>query len=96
MSGSTRLKALLRITIPLVIPSLLAGWIWVAAHAVRSFSLPLMLHSSRNEVIVWRLWYYWELGHFPAASALGMMLLLVTFVLAFASRRAIQRIGAGR
>lgn len=90
-SGASRLRTLWRVTVPLVVPSLLAGWIWVAAHAVRTFALPQMLHTAQNEVLVWRLWYYWELGIFPAAAALGVMLFLVTFVLAVLSRRFIQQ-----
>jgi iron(III) transport system permease protein len=89
-SGATRLMTLVRVTVPLVIPALLAGWIWVAAHAVRTFALPQILHTAQNEVLIWRLWYYWELGIFPSAAALGVMLLSVTFVLAFFSRRLVQ------
>lgn len=86
VSGASRLATLARVTVPLVVPSLLAGWIWVAAHAVRTFALPQMLHTAQNEVLVWRLWYYWELGLFPSAAALGVLLLLVTLVLAVLSR----------
>jgi iron(III) transport system permease protein len=89
-SGATRLRTLARVTMPLVLPSLLAGWIWVAAHAVRTFALPQILHTNQNEVLVWRLWYYWELGNFPQAAALGVLLCLVTFVLAFFSRRLVS------
>lgn len=91
MSGASRLMTLARVTVPLIVPALMAGWVWVAAHAVRTFSLPQMLHTSQNEVLVWRLWYYWELGQFPTAAALGVMLFLVTFLLALASRRALAR-----
>jgi iron(III) transport system permease protein len=89
-SGATRLITLIRVTMPLVVPALLAGWIWVAAHAVRTFALPQILHTAQNEVLIWRLWYYWELGIFPSAAALGVMLLAVTFVLAFFSRRLVR------
>jgi iron(III) transport system permease protein len=91
VGGTTRLMTLLKITVPLIIPSLLAGWVWVAAHAVRTFALPQMLHTSQNEVVVWRLWYYWELGQFPLAAALGVLLFLVTFILALLSRRVFMR-----
>ena len=43
VSGASGLRILWQITFPLIRPAFIAAWIWVAAHAVRAFSIPLML-----------------------------------------------------
>ncbi|HEX9741247.1 MAG TPA: iron ABC transporter permease [Nitrospiraceae bacterium] len=92
ISGAHRVLVLLRITLPLVFPAVAAAWIWVAAHAVRSFSVPLMLASRDNWTISVVLWNYWdEVQDLPMASALGVLLILAITVLTFLSRRLIVR-----
>jgi iron(III) transport system permease protein len=90
ISGAGRITTLLRITLPLVLPAFAAAWIWVAAHAVRSFSVPLMLASEGNwtlSVILWRIWD--EQNALPMASALGVIFILSLTVLTFLGRRLI-------
>jgi ABC-type Fe3+ transport system permease subunit len=48
--GATSTRTLLAITMPLLFPAFAAGWIWVSVHALRAFSIPLMLSSKKNEV----------------------------------------------
>lgn len=76
-SGAGRTRTLLWITFPLVLPTFTSGWIWVAAHAIRAFSIPLILSSADTEVIAVRLFHLWETGDSTQASALGVMLILV-------------------
>jgi iron(III) transport system permease protein len=92
VSGAHRVFVLMRITLPLVFPAIAAAWIWVAAHAVRSFSIPLMLASRDNWTISVVLWNYWdEIQNLSAASALGVLLILAITILTFMSRRLILR-----
>jgi len=92
ISGVGRVTMLLRITLPLIFPAFAAAWIWVAAHAVRSFSIPVMLASEGNwtlSVILWRIWD--EQNILPMAAALGVIFILSVGVLTFAGRRIILK-----
>lgn len=92
ISGVGRIATLARITLPLVLPAFAAAWIWVAAHAVRSFSVPVMLASEENwtlSVILWRIWD--EQNALTMASALGVIFILSLAVLTFFGRRFIVK-----
>jgi iron(III) transport system permease protein len=87
VSGAASLAIMWRITLPLLMPSFIAGWIWVAAHALRAFSVPLVLSSSRNEVVAARIWAIWSDGQYNEAAALGVMMLIILFPLTLLMRR---------
>jgi ABC-type Fe3+ transport system permease subunit len=80
---------------PLLLLALGGLWIWVAIHAVRSVTLPLMFQTGpENIVLSVYLWCQWESGevNLVAAAGLGMVgvLLLVTVLasrLGLTSRR---------
>jgi iron(III) transport system permease protein len=64
----------------------------VAVHALRGFSIPLMLSSKNNEVFAVMLWDYWDRGLVSTASALGVLLILVLIPLTLIMRRFIVRV----
>jgi iron(III) transport system permease protein len=76
-SGATQLAVMRRITLPLLMPAFIAGWIWVASHAMRAFSIPLVLSSQRNQVIAPEIWRVWRSGYISEAAAYGMVLMVV-------------------
>ena len=43
VSGAGRVRGFIRVTMPLLFPTFIAGWIWVAAHAMRNLTFPLLL-----------------------------------------------------
>ncbi len=92
ISGVGRIMTLLRITLPLILPAFAAAWIWVAAHAIRSFSVPVMLASEGNwtlSVMLWRIWD--EQNALTEAAALGVIFIISVSVLTFLGRRLIIR-----
>lgn len=92
ISGVGRITTLIRITLPLIIPAFAAAWIWVAAHAVRSLSVPLMLAGEKNwtlSVILWNLWD--EQNALTMTAALGVIFILAITAMTFAGRRAIVK-----
>ena len=91
-SGAGRTRMLYRITLPLILPAFVSAWIWVVAHAMRAFSIPLILASSETELISVRLWTMWERGDAPVAAALGVMLIATLGILTAVSRWAVVRI----
>lgn len=92
ISGVGRITTLLRITLPLVLPAFAAAWIWVAAHAIRSFSVPVMLASEGNwtlSVILWRIWD--EQNALTMAAALGVIFIVSVAIFTFFGRRLIVK-----
>lgn len=90
--GATPTRTLLAITLPLIFPAFAAGWVWVAVHVLRGFSIPLMLSSKNNEVFAVMLWDYWDRGLVSTAAALGVLLILVLIPLTLVMRRFIVHV----
>jgi iron(III) transport system permease protein len=92
VSGAGRLRILWQITFPLILPAFVAAWIWVAAHAVRAFSVPLMLAGRNSRPLAVMLWHLWdEEQNVAAASALGVLLILALTLLTFSGRAIVTR-----
>jgi iron(III) transport system permease protein len=90
--GASSTRTLLAITMPLLLPAFAAGWIWVSVHALRAFSIPLMLASKKNEVFAVLMWQYWSDGDVSLASTLGVLLMLGLIPLTFLMRRFIVQV----
>jgi iron(III) transport system permease protein len=76
VSGLKWPTILRRVILPLLFPAFISGWIWVASHSLRSFSIPLMLGTRNNKVISVTMWDLWEQGSAGPTSALGVMLIV--------------------
>jgi iron(III) transport system permease protein len=92
VSGAGTMKTLFQITLPLLFPAFAAGWVWVAVHALRAFSIPLMLSNKNNEVFAVLLWEYWENGTASLASGLGVLLIIALIPLSLLMRRFITQV----
>jgi iron(III) transport system permease protein len=90
--GATPTRTLLAITLPLIFPAFAAGWVWVAVHVLRGFSIPLMLSSKNNEVFAVMLWDFWDRGLVSTAAALGVLLILVLIPMTLVMRRFIVHV----
>ena len=90
--GASSTRTLLAITMPLLFPAFAAGWIWVSVHALRAFSIPLMLASKKNEVFAVLMWQYWSDGDVSLASTLGVLLMLSLIPLTLLMRRFIVQV----
>ena len=92
MSGASRLRTLRRITLPLLMPAFVAGWIWVFAHTFRNLTVPLMLATPGNDTIATTLYFYWDRkADFSLAAALGVIILAAMAVTIVIARRLIVR-----
>lgn len=96
VAGAGTMRTLFTITLPLLFPAFAAGWIWVAVHALRSFSIPIMLASRDNEVFAILLWEYWDEGSASLSSALGVLMILVLVPMTLLLRRFITQISEQR
>jgi iron(III) transport system permease protein len=77
MSGASAFGAFARISLPLLAPTLLYAWLWIALLIFRELTLAVILSTADNltfPVVVWSLWLGGGLGQ---ASALAVVMLLM-------------------
>ena len=76
VSGVPWRTTLLRIVVPLVAPSVIAAWVFMAMTSVRDTTTALMLGSTSNRVLPLLMWDSWQNGDYGDAAAGGIVLLL--------------------
>lgn len=64
-----------RILLPLLLPVVMNGWIWVSIHSMRELSAPLMLGTPGNTVLSTVLWSDYTNGYLPGAAVTGLVLI---------------------
>jgi iron(III) transport system permease protein len=92
VAGAGRVLTFVKINLRVLLPALLNGWLWVVAHAVRDFAVPLFLATSSTLLLANLIWGQWELGSMPMASAYIVVLIVIVVALVFIGR---GRLGAG-
>jgi len=93
VAGAGRLGTFVKITLRVLMPALLNGWLWVVAHAVRDFAIRLFLATSSTLLLANLIWGQWELGSMPMASAYMVVLIALVIVLVCVGR---GRLGSGQ
>src|SRR5215218_10205662 len=81
MSGASWGTTFRRITLPLLKPGLIAGWIYIMIVSIRELSSSILLYSPGTEVVSIMIWELWENGQYVELSALGVMFIVGLFVL---------------
>jgi iron(III) transport system permease protein len=80
-SGAGWWQTFRRVILPLLLPALLAGWIYVFVASARELSTSLLLYSPGNEVVSIRIWELYQQGSLTQLAALGVMMVGVLVVL---------------
>lgn len=83
VSGASWAQMTRRIVIPLMLPGLIAGWIYLVVVIVRELSASILLYSSGNEVVSIVIYQLYEQGQMTAISALGVVLVVWLAVIVF-------------
>jgi iron(III) transport system permease protein len=76
VTGASWLTVFRKITLPLLIPTLIGGWVWVAIHAIRELTVALMLASPQSRIVSVLIWNFWETGDIGMTAATGVLLIL--------------------
>jgi iron(III) transport system permease protein len=92
-SGATWWQAFRRIVLPLILPGMTAGWIYVLALSIRELSSSILLYAPGGEVISVRIWALYQSGQFTELAALGMLLVALVLALGAVSMRLSSRLG---
>jgi iron(III) transport system permease protein len=80
-SGASWWQSFRRVVLPLLMPGLVAGWIYILIVSVRELSSSILLYSPGNEVLSIRIWEQYQNGQFTELSALGVIMVVVLVVL---------------
>ena len=91
-SGAGRARTLWKVTLPLLLPAFVSGWVWVATHSMRAFSIPLMLKTRKNRPLSVVLWDLWDRGESGEAAALGVLLIITLLVVVVGGRWLVARL----
>ena len=76
-SGASWAQTFRRVTLPLLAPGLIAGWIYVVIASMRELSASILLTSPGTEVLPVRIFALYEGGDLASWRALGMVMTLV-------------------
>jgi len=93
VSGAGFLQSFRRVLLPLLMPGLLAGWIYVLVISLRELSSSLLLYSPGNEVLPVVIWERYESGEFAEVAALGVLMTVVLVILVAGAHRLSSRVG---
>lgn len=80
-SGASWTQSFRRVVLPLLVPGLVAGWIYILLVSVRELSSSILLYSPGNEVLSIRIWEQYQNGQFTELAALGVVMVVVLVVL---------------
>jgi iron(III) transport system permease protein len=82
-----------RVLFPLLRPGLVAGWIWVMAHAFRELNTAILLSNQETRPVGVAMYALWNDGAFGTLAAFGVIVSLVVFVAAALAHLVGQRYG---
>lgn len=95
MSGANPLMILRRVVVPLLLPSLIAGWLFIFLLACRALSVPILLAGPSSQTMAVAMFDLWSNGQGPELAALGLLWSLVTTAIAVVFYFVAQRAGGG-
>lgn len=81
MSGAEWRDVFRRIIVPLTMPGIVAGWIYVVIVSIRELSASILLYSPGTEVFSVLIWELWEAGRAGELAAIGVTLVLGLIVM---------------
>jgi iron(III) transport system permease protein len=92
-SGATWWQTFRRVNLPLLMPGLIAGWIYIVLVSFRELSSSILLYSPGDEVVSILIWERWQNGQVTDLAALGMVMVFTLVVLVVLATRLGARIG---
>jgi len=92
-SGASWWQTFRRVDLPLLMPGLLAGWIYIVMVSTRELSSSLLLYSPGDEVLSVLIWQRWEGGQFTELSAIGVLMIVVLGLFVTVAQKLGSRIG---
>jgi len=92
-SGASWLQTFRRVFVPLLMPSLLAAFLYTMIVSFREISAAIFLYSSGTEVVSVSIYSLWSDGSYPLVAALGIVMVAFLSVAVVAVRLVTKRVG---
>ncbi|MBV8084774.1 MAG: ABC transporter permease subunit [Chloroflexi bacterium] len=80
-SGASLRQVFRRVLLPLLRPTLMYSWLWIALLVYRDLSLPTLLFSRDNQTLSFVIWNLWAHGTTDQACAVTVLMLIVSIPL---------------
>lgn len=92
-SGATWWQTFRRVNLPLLMPGLVAGWIYIVMVSVRELSSSILLYSPGNEVLAILIWEQWENGQVTELASLGVLMVTALVILVAIAHKLGAKVG---
>lgn len=92
-SGASWLQGFWRIFVPLMMPSLLAAFLYSMIVSFREISAAIFLYSSGSEVVSVQIYDLYRNGTYPVLAALGILMVIVLVILVVLVQLASRAVG---
>jgi iron(III) transport system permease protein len=95
VAGATSIESLRRIIMPLLAPSLIAGWLFIFLLAARVLSLPILLAGPGSQTVAVAMYDLWANGQGSELAALGILWTVLMTAIAFSFYLLARRTAVG-
>jgi iron(III) transport system permease protein len=92
-SGASWWQAFRRVLLPLLMPGLVAGWIYIITVSVRELSSSILLYSPGNEVFSIVIWEQWNNGQYTELASLGIVMVVALVLLVTVAHKLGAKVG---
>ena len=86
VTGATTVRAVRTVTLPLLFPALLNGWLWAFSATLRDFTFAIFLMTGRNMILPSAMWVLWNVPDISGTAALGTLYMCGFFFVTTAAR----------
>jgi iron(III) transport system permease protein len=92
-SGASWFQMVRHVVVPLIMPALLAGWIYIFLITFKELSIALLLYSPGSQVVAVTIWELWENGHVGELAAFSLIITVGTVLVGSLFLNIAQRYG---
>ena len=92
-SGASWFQMVRHVVVPLILPALLAGWIYIFLITFRELSIALLLYSPGSQVVAVTIWELWDNGHVGELAAFSLVIAIGTIIVGSVFLKLAQRHG---
>jgi len=92
-SGASWFQMVRHVVVPLILPALLAGWIYIFLITFRELSIALLLYSPGSQVVAVKIWELWDNGHVGELAAFSLVIAIGTVIVGSIFLKLAQRYG---
>ncbi|HEY2987181.1 MAG TPA: iron ABC transporter permease [Candidatus Binatia bacterium] len=93
ISGASWWYTFTRVLVPLILPGLVVGWVYVLTLTFKVLSLPVLLGHAGTEVMPVLIFDLYEAGQYTRLNALGVVVVILVTVLSLIARQVSRRFG---